>query len=239
VWESTIDGRTLTFHLAGINNQNFIMRDDETGTWWQQVTGEAMLGPLKGKHLTYVHHDEITFEKWKNEKPNGLVLKPDEQFVKNYVAANWEERMQKTPVVTTASPNEPLPPRALVVGIDLNGSAKAYATSDLEKQSPVQDVLGGKAIIIALGDDKRSVRAFEREMDGRTLNLFQKPDSQSLALIDPESGSTFDFSGKSSAGPLAGKQLKPVDLLLDYWFDWKTYHPKTDVYTAGKELPSK
>ena len=32
MWESDVDGKRLTFHLAGINNQNFIMRDDETGT---------------------------------------------------------------------------------------------------------------------------------------------------------------------------------------------------------------
>jgi hypothetical protein len=37
----------LNFHLAGINNQNFIMRDEETGTWWQQVSGTAIQGPLK------------------------------------------------------------------------------------------------------------------------------------------------------------------------------------------------
>ena len=37
----------LTFHLVGINNQNFVMQDQETGTWWQQVSGEAILGPLK------------------------------------------------------------------------------------------------------------------------------------------------------------------------------------------------
>ena len=48
MWETTIDGRTLHFHLAGINNQNFIMRDEETGSWWQQVTGEAILGPAEG-----------------------------------------------------------------------------------------------------------------------------------------------------------------------------------------------
>ena len=42
-----VDGRRLTFRLAGINNQNFIMRDEQTGTWWQQVSGLAIHGPLK------------------------------------------------------------------------------------------------------------------------------------------------------------------------------------------------
>ena len=51
MWESSVNGRKLNFHLAGINNQNFIMRDEQTGTWWQQVTGEAIQGALAGRRL--------------------------------------------------------------------------------------------------------------------------------------------------------------------------------------------
>jgi hypothetical protein len=32
VWTRTVNGRALHFYLAGINNQNFLMRDKETGT---------------------------------------------------------------------------------------------------------------------------------------------------------------------------------------------------------------
>jgi len=77
VWETTVNGRLLHFHLAGINNQNFIMRDDETGSWWQQVSGEAISGPLKGTKLRSIEQDELTFAFWKKEEPNGRVLKPD------------------------------------------------------------------------------------------------------------------------------------------------------------------
>ena len=41
MWRREIDGLRLTFHLAGINNQNFVMRDEETGTYWQQISGAA------------------------------------------------------------------------------------------------------------------------------------------------------------------------------------------------------
>ena len=66
-----MDGTRLTFRLAGINNQNFIMRDDQTGTWWQQVSGLAIHGPLKGRRLHLVPHDQITFATWKDEQPKG------------------------------------------------------------------------------------------------------------------------------------------------------------------------
>ena len=54
MWSSAIDGRVLTFRLVGINNQNFVMQDDQTGSWWQQVSGEAILGPLKGLSLIHI-----------------------------------------------------------------------------------------------------------------------------------------------------------------------------------------
>jgi hypothetical protein len=42
-----VAGRRLTFHLAGINNQNFLMRDEETGSYCQKISGSAISGPLK------------------------------------------------------------------------------------------------------------------------------------------------------------------------------------------------
>ncbi len=70
------NGRELHFYLAGINNQNFLMRDRETGSWWQQVTGRAIAGSLAGSTLELVPNDELTFELWKSESPQGLVLAP-------------------------------------------------------------------------------------------------------------------------------------------------------------------
>ena len=63
--------RVLDFYLAGINNQNFLMRDQETGTWWQQITGKAIYGPLQGATLDLVLSDELTFGEWKTEFPRG------------------------------------------------------------------------------------------------------------------------------------------------------------------------
>ncbi len=34
---------------------------------------------------------------------------------------------------------------------------------------------------------------------------------------------------------LRGRELKKVDVLKDYWFDWKIYNPRTLVYTIGAQ----
>ena len=211
------------------------MRDEETGSWWQQVTGEAIQGPLKGQRLLPVFHDELTFALWKLEKPEGRVLRPNEQIAQagKYVPANWEERMIKVPVATSVAIDKTLEPRRLIIGVTVNGVAKAYPYDALLNQSLILDDVGGVPIFIVLGDDKRSVRAFERSVDGRKLEFFFKPNTSAFAMVDAETGSEWDFTGKATAGQLRGRQLKQISILNDYWFDWMSYNPKTLVYKLG------
>jgi hypothetical protein len=231
----------LHFRLAGINNQNFIMRDDETGTWWQQVTGKALHGPLAGHQLKAVFHDELSFSIWKREQPQGRVLKPDERIaaLNQYEAADWEMKVGRMRVVEGTDVDKRLAPRTLVIGLDISGKAKAYPLATLQKQSPVIDTVGGVPLMVVLGGDNRSVRAFERTLEGRTLEFFQKTEENRAVvcpepqLIDAETGSTWNFEGKAVAGPLAGRQLKKLFVLEDYWFDWRIYHPDTSLYDIG------
>jgi hypothetical protein len=79
-------------------------------------------------------------------------------------------------------------------------------------------------------EDKKSVRAFDRNVDGKELEFFAKAQSPQLTLIDAETGSEWDFTGRALSGPLAGRQLTKLSILADYWFDWKSYHPETSLY---------
>ncbi len=209
------------------------MRDDETGSWWQQVTGEAIHGTLKGKKLNAVFNDEVSFAVWKREHPNGRILRPDERVAKNYEAANWEEEYAKFPVVTPKNPQDIFPPRTLMAGITLNKKSKAYPIEEINKSKLILDMIGTTPFFLVLGEDKKSVRAFERIVDGRTLEFLVKTDVEPSQIVDAETATVWDFSGKGVSGALAGKQLKSVQVLKDYWFDWKIYHPDTLVFTLG------
>ena len=117
-----MDGRTLQFRLIGINNQNFLMEDRETGSWWQQITGEAISGPLKGRHLTQVLHDEVTLGLWRTEHPQSRVLGLDAK--QSRISSTWEANTGKAPVVTSRRPNDPLDARALVVGVEVRSEER-------------------------------------------------------------------------------------------------------------------
>jgi hypothetical protein len=222
----------LTFHLAGINNQNFIMRDEETGSWWQQVSGEAIQGPLKGKKLNAVFNDEVSFAIWQTENPHGRVLKPNETVASRYSPANWEEGILNLPTVTANDARDGLDTRSLILGVVENGASRAYPIDAVAKERLIIDSLGGTPLMIVAAKDGKSVRGFNRRVEGRTLEFFVEPDTEPPIFIDAQTGSKWDFTGRAVSGTLEGKELKRVFLLKDYWFDWKIYHPKTSVFSG-------
>ena len=144
--------------------------------------------------------------------------------------------MSRAPVLAQFKKSgQDLEPRATVIGISLNGAAKAYPLTSLQKQSPIIDRVGGVPVVIVVGEDNRSMRAFESTVDGRKLEFFMKMEGSGRQLVDAETGSVWNFEGKGTAGTLAGHQLKKVAVLEDYWFDWRVYHPDTAVYQIGPQ----
>lgn len=233
MWKRQIDGRVLTFRLAGINNQNFLMRDEETGSYWQQISGQAIAGPLKGKQLEPVRCDELTFAQWRAENPAGTVLRPVAEFTAKYAPKNWEARMlkQKT-VIDTAGTG--IAPRELMVGVVVEGKARAYPMSRILEARLIQDRVGGTPLIILLGADGKSVRVFEARLPDapETPEFYRDAEAKpgEALLTDSASGSRWGFNGCAVTLPARGYCLKPVNAIKDYWFDWKQYHPDTTVF---------
>ena len=199
------------------------MRDEETGTWWQQVSGKALFGPLKGRVLEPVVSDELTFAQWKQETPQGQVLAPDRKYESQY-EDNWEPEVGKLPTVIDF-PGSGLKARDVVMGIERNGESRAYLVETVLTQSPLQDRVGGDPIVMLAGPDKKSIRAFESRVDGNEVELFRSGDR----LIDANGGE-WDFKGCATAGAMQGKCLRQIYVLKDYWFDWRNYHHDTSIY---------
>jgi hypothetical protein len=182
VWTRTVDGRVLHFYLAGINNQNFLMRDKETGTWWQQITGKAIYGPLKGASLELVLSDELTFGEWKSEISDGKVLAEVPKYVKEY-DSNWEPEVAKYPV-PISFPGTELKSRDIVVGLQMDGPARAYPWDTLVKQSPIVDRVNGTPLLVAVGPDGKSFRVFVSRIDGKDAEFFLKSEAEGEAKTE-------------------------------------------------------
>jgi len=223
----------LHFHLAGINNQNFLMRDQETGSFWQQITGTAIAGPLKGAKLGLVPQDELTFGLWKKEQPNGTVLAPLPRYATHYEKDTWESEIAKLPTVIHAAKGT-LPDRETILGVAMNGAARAFPLSKLTVQSPVLiDDVGDKPIMLVLGPDGKSVRAFSRQVGTTTLDFYGRGGGNTgdpWVLLDSNTLSDWTFEGCAVSGDLKGQCLTQINALKDFWFDWQHYHPDSSIY---------
>ncbi|SPE41157.1 conserved hypothetical protein [Candidatus Sulfotelmatobacter sp. SbA7] len=242
MWKRTARGRELHFYLAGINNQNFLMRDRETGSWWQQVTGRAIAGELAGSALELMPNDELTFALWKSETPqgHGLVLAPVSGHEKDY-DKKWEEEVAKYPVPLTF-PGQGLKDRDVILGVEIGGQARAFPLAKVRGESPVEDKIGGVPVALVTGPDGESVRVFRSQLNGLDIELYRdaqndgKSNGQSdgqrpeWRLVDSQ-GNTWNFAGCATSGPAADQCLEKINFLKDYWFDWKNYNPRTTVYS--------
>ena len=230
MWRREVDGLILTFHLAGINNQNFLMRDEETGTYWQQISGLAVSGPLAGKTLRLVHCDELTFALWKSEEPRGTVMKDVAAFAPQYAPMDWDVRMKRVPtVISHAEPG--LRARDLMLGVHAGGAARAFPYEAVQRQKLILDRVGTEPVLLVLGPDNESVRAFSRTLPGgRGVADFYRITGEDGFMLDSISGSQWNFRGCATGGAMQGACLTPVEAIRDYWFDWREYNPETTVF---------
>jgi hypothetical protein len=218
----------LHSYLAGINNQSFLMRDRETGTWWQQITGKAIYGPLKGAALELVPSDELTFGEGKAEVSDGKVLAPVAKYTKEY-DSKWELEVAKLPVVISF-PGTELKARDVVVGLEIAGAARAYPWDIAVQRSPIVDHLHRMPLLLAVGPDGKSFRVFISRVDGKETEFFLRNETKDWVLLDTATASEWNFQGCAISGPSQGKCLDRIPALKDYWFDWRNYHHDTTIY---------
>ena len=231
IWSRVLNGRTLTFRLGGINNGNAVLRDEQTNSIWQQSTGEAIFGALKGQHLNRVHSDELTFAEWRAEQPNGLVLKPEAQYEKEYDPKDWEAHVERTPTVVDTS-RSGIAPHTLMLGLTINGSSKAYPVRSILNAGLIGDRTGGQSLVVVVGPDQASIRVFKAQVAGEAdpLTFVRSGGVGEAVMTDAESGSAWNFRGCAVSGKYVGRCLEPIDSQKDYWFDWVNHNPSTIVF---------
>src|ERR1700733_1195453 len=223
VWNPVVDGKRLHFRLAGINNGNALLRDEETRSVWQQSTGEAIFGPLKGQHLKVIHSSELTYALWRKEQPQGDVLKPDAPYLPEYEKKGWENYVEKTPAMVDTSKSG-IKPHELMLGVTAAGENKAYPINSILAARLIQDEVGASPVLLVVGPDGTSIRVFE------AAELTFARGEGDKVMQDAQTGSGWNFQGCAVDGKLAGRCLKEIDVNKDYWFDGMNHHPETGVF---------
>jgi hypothetical protein len=216
VFSPVVDGHTESFRLVGMDHFNAMFEDQTTGSWWRQANGEAIAGPAKGKALIEIPSRQVKLSEWLAIHPNSLIMQADSALASNYSdSTGYETGKSRKPLTgtDTASWHD----KSWVVGITVNGQSKAYDWNRLRRENCVNDILGGKPIVLALAADKASFFAFVRP--SATTSFAVRNDS----LV--AGGTAYAFSGQGATGA-----LEPVNASQEFWHSWRTFQPATTRY---------
>jgi hypothetical protein len=190
------------------------------------------LWPLKGRQLTLVLSDELTFGTWKAEEPEGTVLREVSKYASEYESKDWDVRMGRQAAVIQF-PEHGMQARDLILGIQTADASRAFLYDRVIKEKLVKGYVGAKPVLIVVGPDEQSVRAFRDQIpgvDGVPDFYRMTANKPGVLLMDAATGSEWNFQGCAISGKAKGSCLERTPMLKDYWFNWRNYNPKTTIW---------
>lgn len=173
VFDPVINGERVEFGTSGkLWNSNLLMYDRKTDSLWSQVLGEAVVGEMTGAKLAILPSDIMKYGVWKRQHSSGEVLSRPTGTARTYGRDPYGD------YYTTAGTYFPLThkdarleDKAFVLGIVINGQAKAYAADSVKKAKLVEDTFEGTSVVAEYQTDIDAVRLFEKKADGSLERL--------------------------------------------------------------------
>ena len=235
VFSAVLEGRHLHFEYDSMQNGNEVHKDVETGSRWQQSTGEAMSGPLKGKTLTLYPFLMTTWKEWRTRYPNTTILKPEPGYLERVAIMRPRQKQNfrsgEGPAAKGAfGKDDRLRPREMIAGLAVGNETMAFPISALSAVRVVNERVGGVPVVVIHQPSADTTTAFESQVKGKTLR-FQAANADATSIVDTDTHSTWDPYGLSIAGPMKGTQLKPLILIPEFWFAWSQFRPGTRLFT--------
>jgi len=162
VFSQNLEGENLTFGNTGaLYESAMVMYDRETQTYWYHVNGLGLKGKLTGKRLTVLPSSLVSWQVWKERHPNALSLSRDTGFFRDYNSNPYVGYYEpdSAPSFPVSSFDDRLPTKALVVGIEVDGVAKAYPIFDLAGRT-ITDEVNGERVEVVVEESGQSAEVF-------------------------------------------------------------------------------
>ncbi len=164
-FDPLIKGEKHTFGVSGLlYKSDVLMYDQQTESLWSQIKQEAVTGTMTGTSLKLLVLSHTTWKGWLKKHPSTLVLSTETGFKRNYFRdpyAAYEGSDQL--MFPIGKLDERYGPKAWVLGVKINGIAKAYPFLEL-KNAPrdFSDTLGSEEIKIVYEPEFRSTHVYNK-----------------------------------------------------------------------------
>jgi hypothetical protein len=159
VYSRQVDKKEFTFGVSGmLYKANVLMYDRQTESLWSQVKREAVTGPKTGARLKVLPSTLTSWQKWLKQHPQTEVLTIDTGYSRDYTKDPYADYYaSRKGFFSFFKPGPGEEEKALVAGITLNGSARAYPLALLRQKKVLTDSLGGSALTLTYAPDSDMV----------------------------------------------------------------------------------
>jgi Protein of unknown function (DUF3179) len=241
-----VDGEPVEFGTTGmLRNSDLVMYDRSTESWWQQITAEAVVGELTGAKLDVLPSQIFSWAELRRLRPDARVLSRNTGFNRDYGSSpygGYDTDPDSQPFLLEGEPDRSLPPKERVAAVRSGDSAVVYPFSRLRTDAPVNDELDGEPVVVFFdpdvasaldsplvseGRDVGAAAVFERIVDGRVLEF--EPGREPGTFRDSQTGSTWDMSGRATAGALEGARLEQVPHDDQFWFALAAFFEDAEI----------
>ena len=242
MYSAKVNGEATTFGTTGLLfRSNKLMYDRATETVWHQFTGEPVIGPLAGNHPRLAYHPSVltTWAEWLEAHPDTTVIS-DETGV--YPADFYAEESNPGAIYYDYfnSPETMFPiwnrdgsleTKAQALGLEIDGSFKAYPIDVLRSERVVNDTLAGVDVVIVASSGSAAAQAYER--NGLTFEAGSEDDAGLPSTLVDGAGVVWSVGNEhlaSSDKPT--RRFRRIPTLTAFWFGWYAFHPDTALYTG-------
>ncbi len=220
VFSPVVNGEQEDFRLVGMDHYNAMFEDNTTGSWWRQVNGEAIVGPLAGQMLMEIPAEQMTLAAWINRHPETLILQPDPLFkdaykeLEDFDEGKMTGRLENKDSLSWKD-------KSWVIGVQVGSRSRAYDWIELQSARIIEDTVSSTPLLVAVEPDSASFHVFSRIIESDTLSFFKSGDGNNLQ--DSKTKSIWTWSGRCVDGQLKGKALTVIQSYQEYWHSWRMF----------------
>ena len=227
----SIDGVTHTFAEHGLYDGLFLMRDEETGTFWDHLTGEAVYGPRVGTVLEIANLLHSRAGQVLANDPDALIalsdraLRTDEDMEPRSLLARVRGRLNRMFNSTIEEEDARLPTMDIGLGIWDGEEARYYSYERVVADGrAVLDTFRGQRTLVFLDPSSYVLSSFlvdaeSLRWDDDVLRLSNDQYVEGSILYDP------DATRAEAARPLQ---------IFTRWYGFSLTFPDTEIYGEGR-----